>query len=222
MLDGKRCSRCKEWKPSASFNKKAAAKTGLYSHCRDCAKVAQAKYRAENAEKLKLDGALYRALHPKVRKTDRKPRTPGNPVARLARRPRAELSPDELAQVREYDRQKRLANLERYREYSRKHNAKRSAEMAQKLKSWTHQNRELRKAARKEHVDVMVLIDRDRGRCGICHLQVEPGEQSIDHILPITQGGEHSYANTQLAHRRCNQQKGNRGHSQLRMLGGNE
>lgn len=34
---------------------------------------------------------------------------------------------------------------------------------------------------------------------------------SLDHVIPMSKGGAHSYANTQLAHWLCNVTKGNRG-----------
>jgi hypothetical protein len=34
-----RCSRCKEWKPAAAFNKNKTQKSGLNYMCRDCSKA---------------------------------------------------------------------------------------------------------------------------------------------------------------------------------------
>ncbi len=45
---------------------------------------------------------------------------------------------------------------------------------------------------------------------------------TIDHIIPLSQGGEHSYKNTQLACFECNCKKGDRGipgGEQLRTFG---
>lgn len=61
-------------------------------------------------------------------------------------------------------------------------------------------------------------VERDRGRCGVCGLPVRAADASVDHILPVSKGGAHSYANTRLAHLRCNKVRGNRGPAQLRML----
>jgi len=59
-----------------------------------------------------------------------------------------------------------------------------------------------------------VLFERDRGRCHLCGRKVlvrglkrDPLGPSIDHLVPIALGGEHSYANTALAHMRCNMAK---------------
>jgi 5-methylcytosine-specific restriction endonuclease McrA len=61
-----------------------------------------------------------------------------------------------------------------------------------------------------EEVDAGVLYQRDEGICGICGKPVEHWRFEIDHVIPLSKGGEHSYANTQIAHGRCNRSKGNR------------
>lgn len=62
-----------------------------------------------------------------------------------------------------------------------------------------------------EHVDPLVVFERDKGVCMICSLPVDrAGAWEIDHKVPLSKGGEHSYANTQLAHRSCNRSKGAR------------
>jgi 5-methylcytosine-specific restriction endonuclease McrA len=61
-----------------------------------------------------------------------------------------------------------------------------------------------------EAVDAGLLYQRDEGICGICGKPVEHWRFEIDHIIPLSKGGEHSYANTQIAHGRCNRSKGNR------------
>lgn len=58
-----------------------------------------------------------------------------------------------------------------------------------------------------EDVHPLVLLERDDGVCGICGDDVDPFCFDIDHVVPISRGGEHSYANTQVAHRSCNSSK---------------
>lgn len=78
-----------------------------------------------------------------------------------------------------------------------------------------------------ESVDVRVLAERDRRICHLCGRKVsmrlaypDPMSPSIDHIVPLVEGGEHSYANTALAHISCNWSKGTRAvGEQLRLLG---
>lgn len=69
---------------------------------------------------------------------------------------------------------------------------------------------------------------RDGNRCGICGGAVkadpkfpDPKSASVDHIMPISQGGAHALDNVQLAHLGCNAAKGARDTipAQLRMFG---
>jgi hypothetical protein len=61
----------------------------------------------------------------------------------------------------------------------------------------------------KELVDVEVLYTRDKAICSLCWTHVKWEDASIDHIIPVTKGGEHSYRNTALAHLLCNTGKRN-------------
>lgn len=59
-----------------------------------------------------------------------------------------------------------------------------------------------------EAVDPAVVFARDHGLCGICREPVLEQERwHIDHIVPLSKGGVHAYANVQLAHGRCNLRK---------------
>lgn len=68
-----------------------------------------------------------------------------------------------------------------------------------------------------ESFDPTEIFERDEWICGICDEPVDqalkhpdPMAKSLDHIQPIALGGDHSRANTQLAHLRCNISKGAR------------
>jgi 5-methylcytosine-specific restriction endonuclease McrA len=63
---------------------------------------------------------------------------------------------------------------------------------------------------------VKVFI-RDNWTCALCNGSVDssfegrhPKAPSLDHIIPLSKGGPHSYENVQLAHYGCNSRKGNR------------
>lgn len=82
-------------------------------------------------------------------------------------------------------------------------------------------------AAFVEYVDPDVLFARDGWRCHICRRRVDrrlSGNHrmgaTVDHLVPLADGGAHSYANTALAHRACNSSKGARaGNAQLALIG---
>lgn len=71
------------------------------------------------------------------------------------------------------------------------------------------------------------LGERDGWRCHICGGKVqqkpgtahEPKGATVDHLVPIADGGEHEWHNVALAHRRCNISRGARGTTQLRLVG---
>lgn len=58
-----------------------------------------------------------------------------------------------------------------------------------------------------EVVDPAVVAKRDRLRCHICKRKIG-GTFHLDHVVPLSKGGAHSYSNVKLAHPHCNVQKG--------------
>jgi 5-methylcytosine-specific restriction endonuclease McrA len=80
-----------------------------------------------------------------------------------------------------------------------------------------HQRRLRVAAATTERFDPHEIFERDGWICCLCHAAVSPElawpdplSPSLDHVLPLVAGGEHSRANTQLAHWICNVRKGAR------------
>lgn len=61
-----------------------------------------------------------------------------------------------------------------------------------------------------EHVDRVVVWDAYEGCCGICRNPVGLDEMELDHIVPLSRGGLHQYANCQPSHMVCNRRKHNR------------
>jgi 5-methylcytosine-specific restriction endonuclease McrA len=69
--------------------------------------------------------------------------------------------------------------------------------------------------------------ERDHWRCGICGRKVDrrltyphPKSPSLDHVVPISQGGQHVAANVRIAHLTCNVNRGaGGGGEQLALLG---
>lgn len=57
-----------------------------------------------------------------------------------------------------------------------------------------------------EAVEYNEVFARAEGICGVCHKPVDK-DGTIDHIKPLSKGGEHTYDNVTLAHRSCNARK---------------
>jgi 5-methylcytosine-specific restriction endonuclease McrA len=129
---------------------------------------------------------------------------------------------------REYDKEWLSKHPGRAAEYRRKYRAKRLAcndkWLAQhpgymfrwyknhpgKRTEYSRTTRASRRNAFAEHVDLDLVAARDHWRCGICGLSIRKGEESLDHIIPVSRGGKHEYSNVQLAHTVCNLWKGAR------------
>lgn len=86
-----------------------------------------------------------------------------------------------------------------------------------------------RKAQRVETVDALVVYRRDKWVCQLCGEKLDREAKvpdslapTVDHIVPLARGGDHTYANTQAAHFICNAKKGDRplpDGEQLRLVG---
>lgn len=100
------------------------------------------------------------------------------------------------------------------------------------LKRGYHQHRGYKERAEQygvayEYVNKQNVFRRDRWVCGICRKKVDrrlsyphPRSVSLDHVIPLSRGGEHSYVNVQCSHLVCNLEKSNAGGGeQLALIG---
>jgi hypothetical protein len=71
------------------------------------------------------------------------------------------------------------------------------------------------------------IFGRDRWRCQICLKRINqrlqyphPMSASLDHVIPLSQGGPHSRANVRASHLRCNTLRNDKGgNEQLALIG---
>lgn len=88
-----------------------------------------------------------------------------------------------------------------------------------------HRRRTQTNSQKHENISLIRLVERDNNKCWLCGKQVDwkdytqkengvfiAGERypSMDHVKPLNKGGEHTWANVRLAHRRCNTKKRDR------------
>lgn len=97
-------------------------------------------------------------------------------------------------------------NRERIREARREYNRRTGVGTAA-----THRYHARRRKQATEIFPNVEIFDRDGWICQICEQSVDPGlrhphplSASLDHVVPVSKGGEHSRSNTQLAHLCCN------------------
>ena len=79
---------------------------------------------------------------------------------------------------------------------------------------------------RGDRIDLLELGDRDGWRCHLCTRRVDPALKhphpksgTRDHLIPIADGGEHTWSNVKLAHRDCNIRRRTGGTAQLMLVG---
>ena len=76
-------------------------------------------------------------------------------------------------------------------------------------------NCDVQRARRKQapvvdKVDRRIVYDRDGGICYLCNKPVAFAKMHMDHVTPLSKGGEHSYRNVRVAHAKCNLRKSNK------------
>ena len=87
-----------------------------------------------------------------------------------------------------------------------------------------HVRRARKRGIAHETIDLPNLLARDKFKCGICakaisvkHRYPHPLSPSIDHIIPLSKGGSHTWVNVQDSHHECNQLKRAKAMGQLRI-----
>lgn len=94
----------------------------------------------------------------------------------------------------------------------------RSTEMRRRANTSDRNDKRVRRIAyRLQRIDRLEVFRRDGWNCMICGDRIDPTlrnpdplSASVDHVIPLSKGGTHSWANVQTAHLSCNMSKGNK------------
>ena len=105
--------------------------------------------------------------------------------------------------------------------------AKKSVSYKEARRVRRHKRRALQRCAHVENVIPSKVFDRDKWKCQLCGCAtpkkmrgtLSDNAPELDHIVPLSKGGEHSYLNTQCACRKCNARKSDRVLGQLLLIG---
>jgi 5-methylcytosine-specific restriction endonuclease McrA len=182
-LKTKICSKCPEKgpQPRTAFHKHRGRKDGYNSICKAC----NAQYYATHLPQIRNRRKAYYAAHREEELASNGRWRKDNPDAYLAA-------------------------VQRWiAEHPKQHKA---------LKRKASRVREARKkTVQIEDIDEAAIYARDRGICQLCHKPVslkwespDPRSKSLDHVIPLSEGGPHTMQNLVLFHRGCNSRKGNR------------
>lgn len=189
----KTCVHCSTEKPTTDFPSNRATLDRLSSWCRSCHRAA--------------------SLERHYRMYTRRPRLP------RIRKPRPSRPPAEIA-VRQC--------VDCGDEYRSKHphkvrcdpcQTRREHDAGKETVAYLHHVRRVMKGGgRFYRVTRPQVYERDSWMCGLCNRTVDPQltwphplSASIDHIVPVARGGDHSLENLQTAHLVCNLRKGTSG-----------
>lgn len=82
------------------------------------------------------------------------------------------------------------------------------------LDGGNHRQRARKFGVSYEYINPLTVYTRDEWTCRLCHQPIDPHatfphphSASLDHAVPISRGGPHTYDNVQAAHLRCNIRK---------------
>ena len=73
-----------------------------------------------------------------------------------------------------------------------------------RVRDYCSQRRARERNAVVELVQRTTVFKRDRGICHICNKKVSSTNWHLDHIIPLSRGGKHSYENVAVSHPKCN------------------
>lgn len=212
----KTCSKCHATKPVTEFHLNRSLRSGYTSRCKACKyaydstpeararQVIRRKRWYDNHRALAIEQAIvWNATHPEARKAIEQRSYRKNRAARKAYH--AQRYRTHKARLLAYNRRHKASRHEYYLEqariYRRAHLQRYAAHAA------LRRARKLQ-APVVEKIDRAAIIARDRSICHICGMRVAHTDMSLDHLIPLALGGEHSARNLAVAHILCNKKRG--------------
>jgi 5-methylcytosine-specific restriction endonuclease McrA len=219
----KGCSMCHTEKPVTEFYKRAG---GYRAHCKPCeAAYAKNRYDAD-PEKMRAYMSAWAKAHPEQTRARYARWHSQNRERRMEYY--AQYNATHLAERRDYARKrhaqespelKAYLNVSRrdyFRRYEREHRQKRSEQSRrwQQLNPDKHAEKQSRRRAWKanapiiERIDRNAIIERDKWMCYLCGVVCTRKNVTLDHIVPLSRGGNHTADNLRVACRSCNSSKG--------------
>jgi len=205
----KKCAKCKDIKSTSEFYAQKHTKAGFQPICKSCEKLRRKVYVRENPEKIS-------ALNRKYYAENKEKASIRNKIYR-------EANPEKIKLKNKRWHEK---NIVAHKEYCRAYTKSDAGKAADKKKS-------LKRRAEKNNCKVddfnpYDIFIRDGYICQLCGIKTRPDYKNphhpkypnVDHIVPLSKGGDHSKKNTQCLCHMCNSIKYNTGKGdQLRLFG---
>lgn len=199
----KTCNKCKQNKSLSEFPKSKREADGHSYECKTCQNERTRQYYKKNKEKVIQKTSQYGLEHPEIRRKATKKFL--NSEKGIA-----------------YKKKWWNENIEKAREYVRQYQKTekgRASDFRQKMK-----RRSYKYKVSFSSIDRKYLLQRDNWICQSCGCKVHdkhtgnwntPDKAHIDHIIPISKGGNSEYSNLQVLCRTCNLSKQDKVEEQL-------
>lgn len=225
----KTCRRCKLHFPLSDFSEKPSNKDGHHSFCPSCEaltkEIQKLRRAASHKEWAKNNPDKIREIQKRHRQNNHEECLKRDKIYSIKyRERRKERSRIYHQENREYRNMQKKAYREKHieearardRAYHHKHKERLNARSRAYSKSHRVELRpggtdranrrraRIRSAVNIEKIDREAIYDRDNGICHICHRKVSRKSFTLDHLIPIVHGGDHTAINVAVAHRRCN------------------
>lgn len=186
IIQYKRCSKCKESKLILDFPQRKGASDGLASHCKVCNYRATRRWRIAHREHLKVYGKLWKAAHPGKCKEHRR-----------------KYDVEHREQSNEWHKKWKAKHPEKRKEFDRKWLIKHPEKVTE-----YNQRRLARKAnAKGNGVTSKQWKEVKSSYCSLCAYCGQRRLLEMDHIVPLSKGGQHDIDNIAPACRPCNAHK---------------
>jgi len=225
-LTGRECTVCGEWKPFSEFYK---AKSGLYGvrcRCKKCDLALCHEYQSKHRKELRAYYRKYHAKHRKRRNAESRQYYVEHREEILARN--REYNAAHREEKRVYNHEYYIKHRQERLEYSRQY----EADHPEIRRNYRNKNRERRRiynrqwatrnpdkmrakwarrrARRKQAPGNLTIEEEQRlyelyDHCLCCDTTED---LTLDHIVPLAEGGAHSFENCQILCRPCNSSKG--------------
>lgn len=228
------CTKCHRLQDLTDFYPDSTKKSGYRSSCKRCNKQQSLAYLDSHRPERHAYNRAYHATHRETelqrmrayRQANLPERTAYDRAykaahADTARQRNAASKARRRDAIAQYNRLYRATHQAYIQAYNRAYHAAYHRAHPEKARQAAAMRR-----ARKRQAPIVVPVSirhialRDNWRCHICGGHVTPQTWSLDHLIPLVHGGNHTPDNVALAHRRCNSRRGaGRLPAQLRFFG---
>lgn len=182
------CAKCHKRRSASKFSKNKSCCDGLQSYCRDCMREVWQRNRKKY---LKTQKKYYQANHEqKLAKAATRYQKDGDTIRGKKKKKYAE---DPAFRERQRNCVRRWS----------KRNPKRRAALET-------QREARKKTTATEPIDREKVFQRENGLCYLCGRKVAFKRFELEHVVPLSKNGSHTYDNVRVAHKTCNLRKGTR------------